>query len=268
MPSDSNPVYLTAGRYAIWVASSLISTALALVNGYYFHNTSKTYWAAFIPLQVCAIVPGILYATCSMPRPTSFWKGFLKLLHYTVWQVGIQETQCYLVPWLAKHWHMEMATWASVDLLFVFFLGLDIAMLADYGATSLLIQPIQIQWERAQEYLVPRGLNGSSRQRGAVDRKQVKRWFFIRLLTFYNRIVIIIGLTMSWLPILLFAPMDPEAWKLAFRNIDWLVIGYSGVLVAAVYPAVLALPLLVWKCQVGEDCRRKDEAEDVGLGNV
>lgn len=267
METDSIPVYLTAGRYLIWVASSLITTALALVNGYYFHDISKTYWAVFIPLQVCAFVPSILYVICSSPRPTSPGNAFLKSLHYTMWQGAIQLIQVYLVLWLSKHWRPEQATLASLDVIFVFNLGLNIAIFADYIPIALLIQPIQVHWERAEEYLTPNTLDGNPRQGGAVDQKVVKWRFFHRLLIFYNRIFIPIALTTDWLPMLLFKPVNPGAWEAAWeaasKNTNWSggsAVGY-GILMMLLYPIMVVFPLLLWKCQVGQECRRQDGQE-------
>lgn len=255
MSTVSDPAYLTVGRYLVWVAASLIGTAIALVDGYYFHDINKTYWAVFIPLQVCVIIPAISYVSCLTPRPTTFCNGFMKMLHFTFWQISIQALQQYLTARMARQWASEMATWASLDVIFVFSLGLNVGILSDFTTIALFIQPIQFHRERAGVYLRPNTLDANPHQRDAM------RWFFNRLLIFYNRIVIILALTMSWIPTLLFFPMDAEVWKKAIvRTPNWRDIGY-GLLVFFGYPLAFAFPVLLWKCQVGQDCRRQAEQE-------
>ncbi|KAE9987858.1 hypothetical protein EG328_001284 [Venturia inaequalis] len=262
MSADSDTSYLTVGRYLVWFLTSLITTALALVNGFYFHTTSKTYWAVYIPLQVCVVIPAFLYVCCSTPRPKTFCKGLLKTLHFVAWPIFIQMLQHYLLPWLARHWTFEVPTWASLDVIFVFSLGLSIGILAEFSPSCLFIEPVRFHWERAEVYLRPKTLNGNRRQRSSVDRKEVSRWFFNRLLIFFNRIFIILGLTMGWLPILLFARMNPEAWTAIAKIPSWSEFG-RGLLWFLGYPLAFAFPILIWKCQVGLDCRGQDEQEPV-----
>ncbi|TLD37467.1 hypothetical protein E2P81_ATG04279 [Venturia nashicola] len=268
MPTNPDPMYLTIGRFLVWVAASLVGTALALVDGYYFHSTIKTYWTIFIPLQVSIVIPAILYVGCSTPRSSSFCYGLLKLIQFTFWQINIQMLQYCFVTWVAKGWILEMATLASLDVLFVFSLGLNIWMLADYTAVPIFTQPVQFHWERAEMYL---GLNNPSSdpsQRGSNNQKAILKCFFNRIRVFHVRFVIVFALTQCWIPILLFAPMNPETWnetwketwKAMWKNPRWSEIGYALLLLLG-YPLAFACPLLVWKCQVGQECRLQDGQE-------
>lgn len=248
MSSDSSPVYLTAGRYAIWVASSLISTALGLVDGYLFPKYCEKYWITWIPIQACPIIPAFFYG-CLAPRPTTPWHGFLTALHYpTILQLNIY-VQRHLVSFLSKDWRPWEATSASIDVLFVFFLGLDIALLMDYLANGLLTQTIEIHWERARESLVPKGDVPLSRYRGSAACKFVRNWFIIRLLN-YASLYNLLMATVSYIPTLLFAiPSGSDGGMSKTSEGNWSEFVYC-VVISVSYPVVFAFAPLVWSCQV------------------
>lgn len=146
----TEPFFLTANRYCLWASVSLLNLGLGL-KIYLFLDTTTLLWVLSVPCLIGIFVAQLVYVLRLANRPNSLRESLLNSLRFPIVMLSMQRSQLFLVRWLSRSWKGSSKLIGPIfDVLFIFFVGLDFAILAEY-----LTKAIQIDWARAEEFFNP-----------------------------------------------------------------------------------------------------------------